>query len=183
MWDEVDSGQRVEPIRAFDGAEDLRVAGEHATDILRALCPIDGEDTIVLPAPRIVYLQDLAWTCGSLQEAEMSFITSRRLCGHPVLTILGWSGYPLSRYRRGPMIPQKWYTPHASSDIDRYVNEVCLEPSIHFYKQKSDEEGIPPKDAMHGRFARLVSRDEPMFQERGPSISVRINVSCTRPSP
>ncbi len=30
---------------------------------------------------------------------------------------------------------------------------------------------------MHGRFARLVGRDEPMFQEREPSISVRINVS------
>ncbi len=30
---------------------------------------------------------------------------------------------------------------------------------------------------MHGRFARLMGRDEPMFQERGPSISVRINVS------
>jgi hypothetical protein len=43
--------------------------------------------------------------------------------------------------------------------------------------QKPDEERIPLSDAMHGRFARLVSRDEPMFQERGPSISVRINVS------
>ena len=49
--------------------------------------------------------------------------------------------------------------------------------------QKPDEEGIPLKDAMHGRFARLVSRDESMFQERGPSISVRINVSYPRHNP
>jgi hypothetical protein len=82
---------------------------------------------------------------------------------------------PLSHFQRGPMVPQKRYKPHTSSDRRRYVDEVNLEPSIHFYMQKPDEEGIPLKDAMHGRFARLVSRDEPMFQERGPSISVRIN--------
>jgi hypothetical protein len=82
---------------------------------------------------------------------------------------------PLSQFERGPMVPQKRYKPHTSSDRRRYVDEVNLEPSIHFYMQKPDEEGIPLKDAMHGRFARLVSRDEPMFQERGPSISVRIN--------
>jgi hypothetical protein len=73
------------------------------------------------------------------------------------------------------MIPQKRYKPHTSSDRRRYVDEVNLEPSIHFYMQKPDEEGIALKDAMHGRFARLVQRDEAMFQERGPSISVRIN--------
>lgn len=82
---------------------------------------------------------------------------------------------PFSERQRGPMVPQKRYKPHTSSDRRRYVDEVNLEPSINFYMQKPDEAGIPLKDAMHGRFARLVSRDEPMFQERGPSISVRIN--------
>lgn len=81
------------------------------------------------------------------------------------------------------MVPQKRYKPHTSSDRRRYVDEVNLEPSIHFYMQKPDEEGISLKDAMHGRFVRLVSRDEPMFQERGPSISVRINVSYARHPP
>ena len=75
------------------------------------------------------------------------------------------------------MVPQKRYKPHTSSDRRRYVDEVNLEPSIGFFMQKPDEAGIPLKDAMHGRFARLVARDEPMFQERGPSISVRIDVS------
>jgi len=85
---------------------------------------------------------------------------------------------PFSEYR-GPMVPQKRYKPHTSSDRRRYVDEVVLEGSIHFYMQKPDEAGIPLKDAMHGRFARLVQRDEPMFQERGPSISIRINVGIT----
>lgn len=82
---------------------------------------------------------------------------------------------PFSDRPRGPMVPQKRYKPHTSSDRRRYVDEVNLEQSIAFFMQKPDEAGIPLKDAMHGRFARLVARDEPMFQERGPSISVRIN--------
>jgi hypothetical protein len=81
------------------------------------------------------------------------------------------------------MVPQKQYKPHTSSDRRRYVDEVNLEQPIHFYMQKPDEEGILVKDAMHGRFAPLVSRDEPMFQERGPSISIRINVSYAHYSP
>ena len=75
------------------------------------------------------------------------------------------------------MVPQKRYKPHTSSDRRRYVDEVNLEQSISFFMQRPDEEGIPLRDAMHGRFARLLSREEPMFKERGPSISVRINVS------
>ena len=74
-------------------------------------------------------------------------------------------------------MPQKRYRPLTSSDRRRYVDEVNLEPSITFFMQKPDEAGIPLEDAMHGRFARLFSRDERMFQERGPSVSVRINVS------
>ena len=77
------------------------------------------------------------------------------------------------------MVPQKRYKPHTSSDRRRYVDEVDLESAIFFYMQKPDESGIPLRDALHGRFARLAGRDEPMFKERGPSISVRINVSVT----
>jgi hypothetical protein len=75
------------------------------------------------------------------------------------------------------MVPQKRYKPHTSSDRRRYVDEDHFEESIHFYMQKPDEAGIPLRDTMHGRFARLVARDEPMFRERGSSISVRLNVS------
>src|ERR1700757_2599804 len=80
------------------------------------------------------------------------------------------------------MVPQKRYKPHTSSDRRRYVDKVDLEPAIHFFMQKPDECGIPLRDALRGRFARLVLRDEPMFKERGPSVSVRINVSLTQHS-
>ena len=82
-------------------------------------------------------------------------------------------------HQRGPMVPQKRYKPNTSSERRRYVDEVNLEPAIFFFMQNPDESGIPLRDALHGRFARLVGRDEPMFRECGPSISVRINVSVT----
>ena len=75
------------------------------------------------------------------------------------------------------MVPQKRYKPHTSSDRRRYVEEVQLDPSIYFYMSKPGELGIPLRDALHGRFAKLVGRDDRMFQERGPSVSVRLNVS------
>ncbi len=77
------------------------------------------------------------------------------------------------------MVPQKRYKPHTSSDRRRYVEEVQLEPSIYFYMSKPDESGIPLKAALRCRFARLVGRDEPMFKGRGPSLSMRLNVSLT----
>jgi hypothetical protein len=77
------------------------------------------------------------------------------------------------------MVPQKRYRPLTSTDRRRYVDEVQLEPCINFYLSKPDELGVPLRDALHGRFARLVGRDEPMFKDRGPSITLRINVSLT----
>lgn len=83
---------------------------------------------------------------------------------------------PVTSGHRGPMVPQKRYKPHTSSDRRRYVEEVQLEEPIPFFMLKPEEEGIPLVDAMHNRFARLVGRDDQMFADRGPSISVRINV-------
>jgi hypothetical protein len=73
------------------------------------------------------------------------------------------------------MVPQKRYKTHTSRDRRCHVDE--LEPAIYFNMQKLDELGIPLRNALHGRFARLVGLDEPMFKKCGPSISVRINVS------
>ncbi|KAI0269024.1 hypothetical protein BGY98DRAFT_1016625 [Russula aff. rugulosa BPL654] len=73
------------------------------------------------------------------------------------------------------MVPQKRYKPHTSARR-RYVEEIQLEPCINFYMSKPDELGIPLKDALHGRFARLVERDEPMFKDRGlTTTKIRIN--------
>ena len=40
-----------------------------------------------------------------------------------------------------------------------------------------DECGIPCRDALNCRFARLSGRDDQMFVQRGPSVSIRIMVS------
>lgn len=79
--------------------------------------------------------------------------------------------YPNSR---GVAVPQKMYKPHTQSDRRRYVEEVELEPPIMFYLQGPGECGIPLRDALTGKYIRLLGRDDPMFRERGPSVSIRL---------
>jgi hypothetical protein len=74
-------------------------------------------------------------------------------------------------------VPQKMYKPHTQSDRRRYVEEVELEPPIMFYLQSPSECGIPLRDALTGKYIRLMGRDDPMFRERGPSVSIRLRVS------
>lgn len=75
---------------------------------------------------------------------------------------------------RGIPVPQKMYKPHTQSDRRRYVEEVELEPPIMFYLQGPAECGIPLRDALTGKYIKLVGRDDPMFRERGPSVSIRL---------
>lgn len=69
------------------------------------------------------------------------------------------------------------YKPHTQSDRRRYVEEVELEPPIMFFLQGPAECGIPLRDALTGKYIRLVGRDDAMFRERGPSVSIRLKVS------
>lgn len=46
-----------------------------------------------------------------------------------------------------------------------------------FYLQGPADCGIPLRDALTGKYIRLVGRDDPMFRERGPSVSIRLRVS------
>ena len=68
------------------------------------------------------------------------------------------------------------YKPHTSSDRRRYVEEVAMEEPIFFWVEQPSECGILLADAMHTRVKRLVNRDETVFEGRGPSVSVRIEV-------
>ncbi|KAG6817538.1 hypothetical protein H0H87_007506 [Tephrocybe sp. NHM501043] len=86
---------------------------------------------------------------------------------------------PLS-FNAGPFIPQKMYMPHTNSDRRRYVEEIDLQRPIYFWMEAPDECGIPLVDALHSRVRRLRQRDEPVFEGRGPSISVRIQVRLLR---
>lgn len=76
--------------------------------------------------------------------------------------------------RLGPIIPQKIYRPHTISDRKRYVEEVVLEEPIMFVMRDPSEFGIPLTDALSGRYMRLLDRDDPMFEQRGPSVSIRL---------
>lgn len=81
--------------------------------------------------------------------------------------------YPPSR---GFPVPQKVYSPHPRGDR-RHRSEVGLESPIIFYLQGPAGCGIPLRDALTGKNTRLVSRDDAMFRGRGPSVSIRLNVT------
>ncbi|CDO77674.1 hypothetical protein BN946_scf184969.g25 [Trametes cinnabarina] len=81
-----------------------------------------------------------------------------------------------------PLVPQPDYKPHTQSDRPRYVEEAELEGPIFFWTLFTDGSGrtfktlgIPLLDAFNSRFVDLMDRDDPMFQERGPQVSIRIN--------
>ncbi|KAH9933290.1 uncharacterized protein B0H18DRAFT_982896 [Fomitopsis serialis] len=74
----------------------------------------------------------------------------------------------------GELVPQKTYRPHTQSDRRRYVEEVELEEPIMFFLQNSQRCGISLQDALNGRFMNLAGRDDHMFVNRGPSVSIRL---------
>ncbi len=82
-----------------------------------------------------------------------------------------------------PFVPQAMYKPHTSSDHHRYVEEVNLDPPIYFWVQDPSEYGLALSDALQSRFRHLIDCDEPMFKDRGSSVSVRIEVSYSIPFP
>lgn len=81
----------------------------------------------------------------------------------------------------GPFIPQKMYKPPTNSDRQRYVDQVDLEEPIIFMASHPEEWGIPLSDALHCRVKRLNQRDDTVFEDRGPSISIRLEWPCYRP--
>lgn len=73
------------------------------------------------------------------------------------------------------------YKPHTSSDRRRYVEEVELEAPIQFWVENPRECGIPLADALHSRIRRMLNKEEAVFEGRGPSVSIRIEVSFLQP--
>lgn len=76
----------------------------------------------------------------------------------------------------GLVVPQSRYRPHTQSDRRRYVEDVQLAPPIEFRDRQTGYLGISLRDALNNRFMDLMGRDEPMFDDRGPSVSIRLNV-------
>ena len=74
------------------------------------------------------------------------------------------------------IIKQRPYRPNTQSDRRRYVEEVDLERPIMFLAANGETCGIRCSDAMSSRFSSLYGRDDPMFENRGPSVSIRLMV-------
>ncbi|EMD38915.1 hypothetical protein CERSUDRAFT_122431 [Gelatoporia subvermispora B] len=90
--------------------------------------------------------------------------------------------------QNGIMIPQRTYQPLMQSDRRRYVEEVTLEEPIMFYVYRPQyispgfhpaarpqlSCGVSLRDCINNRFDFLEGREELMFVDRGPSISIRL---------
>ena len=76
----------------------------------------------------------------------------------------------------GPFVPQPMYRRHTNSDRKPYVEEIELEAPIYFIMDCPAEYGILLSDALHSRVKRLWNRDQLVFQGRGPSVSIRLEV-------
>lgn len=68
------------------------------------------------------------------------------------------------------------YKPHTNSDRKRYVEEVGLEGPLYFHSEGGCC-GISLADALHSRVKSLRLKDEPVFEGRGPSVSIRLEVT------
>ncbi|KAH9006662.1 hypothetical protein EDB83DRAFT_730101 [Lactarius deliciosus] len=87
--DDMDDEQWQRPIHAFNNVKDFRVAGDLATDILRALRPTDEGHKIVLPALRYLYVQGHTFTHEPSRDSIESFLIQRQLSNHPVQLYYG----------------------------------------------------------------------------------------------
>jgi len=94
--DDIDGRRWLELIASFGGAEDFRVTGELATDMLCALSLVDGEHTTtILPSLRNLCVPELSLAHGPLWDAAQSFINSRWLrSSHVVQAVLSSTIFP-----------------------------------------------------------------------------------------
>ena len=69
-------------------------------------------------------------------------------------------------------VPQKVYRPQSG-----YVEEDGLEEPILFLSDDPANHGISLSDALHSRVRHLIGREEQVFQRRGPSVTIRLEVS------
>ncbi|KAI9451044.1 hypothetical protein BJY52DRAFT_1419288 [Lactarius psammicola] len=120
--DDVDDEQWLGLIRAFDGARDLRVSGQLAIDMLRALRPADEGHTIVLPALRNLYVQESVHNLGPLRDSMESFVTQRRLSSHPVRVYPSSESGSILTQSAGP-VPIRRPTTEEVNFAKRWVDE------------------------------------------------------------
>lgn len=145
-----------------------RIEFTHDTDSPCAKDMGDLQVSSPLQVPRTaidVHLQDTNRTLAELEPAETS--------SKGVLEIASAHGYPSG----GELLPQPLYRPHQNDRRIHHATQVQLEAPILFFMQNRTVLGIPLKDAFSSRFVHLDGREDPMFTDHGPSVSIRLLVS------
>lgn len=74
-------------------------------------------------------------------------------------------------------IPQTIYQPYTEADRVRYIEKANLKAPIIFVTSHPDQWGIPLEDALRAKMKDLVGRDDHMFVDCGPSVSIRLQVT------
>ena len=84
--DDMNGEQWLRLISAFGGTKNLRVAGDLAADVLRALCSLAADEghESALPALRNLFVQVPTVMRGPTQDFLEQFLSQRQLSGHPV---------------------------------------------------------------------------------------------------
>jgi hypothetical protein len=83
--DVFDSERWLESLNSFAGVKWLRVVGNISTDIVRTLQQSDTRGETVLPSLHELRVSQPGPRHAPLSEAVVSFLTSRRVSGHPIV--------------------------------------------------------------------------------------------------
>ncbi|KAI0372748.1 hypothetical protein BV20DRAFT_939270 [Pilatotrama ljubarskyi] len=133
--------------------------------------PYGNFSPVDAPFVKVAPYSPLSPSVTAVPPAVLTHQRERDDAPHRVLPLAMMYGHPLG----GELVPQLDYRPHTQSDRRRYVEQVQLEAPILFFVQNPSALGIPLKDAINNRFMNLQGRDDPMFEGRGPSVSIRLN--------
>lgn len=71
-------------------------------------------------------------------------------------------------------VPQTVYQPYTEADRKRYIRDVELQETIFFQTEDSSELGVSLDDALRQKLRHLKGKDDRMFINCGPSVSIRI---------
>ncbi|KAG1746700.1 uncharacterized protein EDB91DRAFT_1049172 [Suillus paluster] len=71
-------------------------------------------------------------------------------------------------------IPQIIYQPYTEADRVRYIQKADLKEPIIFMTAHPNQWGIPLDDAIKAKMKDLLDKDDSMFEDCGPSVSIRL---------
>ncbi|KAG1746699.1 uncharacterized protein EDB91DRAFT_1049303 [Suillus paluster] len=71
-------------------------------------------------------------------------------------------------------IPQTIYQPFTEADRVRYIEKAGLKEPIIFMTAHPDQWGIPLEDALKAKMEDLLDKYDSMFEDCGPSVSIRL---------